>query len=164
VQERLALAATAEQVAGLAAFLQLPHMAADRFPTLDLPAVLVGQAATHVKAAIPLEPAPRIVRMNPAFAFPFRQRLARIDTKKLQAASRPRGDSFAPANQLLGNSRRQSVMYLPPNTPTLSIWAGVSCGLNSGSKRRPAGRAQHVAVALLHLVVDDDGTPAHRRN
>jgi len=38
---------------------------------------------------------------------------------------------------LFGNSRRQSVMYLPPKTPSRSICAGVSCGWNSGSKLRP---------------------------
>src|SRR4029450_12592486 len=82
-------------------------MAADRIPALDLPVVLVGQAATHVIAAIPLEPAARIVRMNPAFAFPFRQRLARLPPEKIAGpiaatrrqlrAGKPAPGKFAPA-------------------------------------------------------------------
>ena len=52
-------------------------------------------------------------------------------------------------------------MYLPANTPSRSISAGVSCGLNSGIEAAPGGGAQHVAVALLHLVIDGDGAFAH---
>src|SRR5512136_691295 len=64
-------------------FLDLPHVAADRLPALDLPAVLVGHAPAHVITAIPLEPAAWIVRVNPAFARPFRKRLAGVDTKEI---------------------------------------------------------------------------------
>ncbi len=59
--------------------------------------------------------------------------------KKFSAGSRRPSASLAPANQLLGNSPRVSVMYLPAKTPSFSISFGVSSGLNSGSKLRPAG-------------------------
>src|SRR5262245_31818550 len=42
-----------------------------------------ANAARQAIAAVSLEPAAWIVRMNPAFAFPFRQRLARLDAKKI---------------------------------------------------------------------------------
>ena len=66
VQQRLALAAAAEQVARLAVLLHLADVAADRLPALDLAAVLRRHAAAHVIAAVPLEPAARVVLVDPA--------------------------------------------------------------------------------------------------
>src|SRR5579862_5998306 len=86
MQQRLALPLAAQQIAGFAVFLDLPNVAADRLPTLDLPGIFVRHAATHVVAAVPLEPAARIVGVDPAFAFPFRQRLTGIDAKEIEFA------------------------------------------------------------------------------
>jgi len=57
-------------VTGLAVPLDLCDVSSDSLPSLDLARVLLRHAATHVIAAVPLEPAPRIVRVNPAFATP----------------------------------------------------------------------------------------------
>ena len=84
--------------------------------------------------------------------------------KKLSAGSRPRGDSLARANQLLGNSRAQSVMYLPPNTPSRSISRRRELRLEFGIEAAAGRRRQRIAVALLHLVVDGDGALAHGRS
>src|SRR5262245_27447263 len=145
-------------------FLHLPHMAADRLPALDLPAVLVWQAATHVIAAIPLKPAARIVRINPAFAFPFRQRLARIHAEKIAAriaasrrqlrAGKPATGKFAPAVGHVLAAEHAEPEHLSRRQLRLEF------RVKATSRRR----AQHVAIALLHLVVDDDDTLAHRRN
>ena len=83
MQERLALAPAAKQIPGFTIFLHLPYMALDCLPALDLSVILVPHAAAHVVAAIPLEPAAGVVRMDPALASPFRQRLARMDAKKI---------------------------------------------------------------------------------
>ena len=84
MQQRLTLARAAEYIAGLAIFLDLPDVTADRFPAADLTRILVRHAAAQVIAAIPLKPAARIVGMEPAFAPPFRQRLAGIDAEKIE--------------------------------------------------------------------------------
>src|SRR5262245_34892064 len=73
VQQRLALALATGEIAGLAMLLHLAHVAADRLPASDLALVLLRHAAAHVVAAVPLEPAARIVAMDPALALPFRQ-------------------------------------------------------------------------------------------
>ena len=83
MQQRLALALAAGEVARLAVPLHLRDMAFDLAPAPDLPRIFV--------------------------------------------------------NQLSGNSLRQSVMYLPPKTPSRNICAGVSSGAKSGAKLRPAG-------------------------
>src|SRR4029453_12760163 len=64
VQQRLALALAAGEFARLAVFLDLPNVAADRLPTLDLTAVFVRHAPAHVVAGVPLEPAARVVAVN----------------------------------------------------------------------------------------------------
>ena len=90
----------------LAVSFDLVDVAPNSLPPLDLPRVLVRHAATNVVAAVPLEPAARIVRMNPALAAPDRQRLAGIDAEIIHEQSRPDGESRARANQLAGNSSR----------------------------------------------------------
>src|SRR4051794_11283872 len=88
MQQRLALARTAEHIARFAVLLQLPDVAADRLPAPDLSGIVV-HAAAHVVAAVPLEPAARIVPVDPALALPFRQGLARIDTETIQRIVAP---------------------------------------------------------------------------
>lgn len=50
----------------------LSRMPTERLPPLDLPNVIVA-ATAKVEAAVPLEPAQRILRMDPATRLPFRQ-------------------------------------------------------------------------------------------
>jgi hypothetical protein len=86
VQERLALARPAHRIARLAMSSDLRHVALDSLPASDLAGVLVGQPPAHVVAAIPLEPAARIVRMHPALPSPLRQGLAGVHAETVQGA------------------------------------------------------------------------------
>src|SRR5262245_7885335 len=98
MQQRLALAGAAEEIARLAVALDLADVAADRLPAADLALVLRRQAAAHIVAAVPLEPAARIVGMNPAVVAPHRERLAGVDSKKIEGA-------IAPARRELGTRK-----------------------------------------------------------
>ena len=71
VQQRLALPATAIEIARLTVFFQLRDVAANGAPTPNLPQVILAAPPTII-TAIPLEPAARIVGMNPTFASPLR--------------------------------------------------------------------------------------------
>jgi hypothetical protein len=71
VQQRLALPATAIEIARFTVFFQLRHLPANGPPTRNLTQIIFI-AAPAIISAIPLEPAARIVRMNPTFAPPFR--------------------------------------------------------------------------------------------
>ena len=84
MKQCLTLPPATQQIAGFAILLDLLNVAANRLPAFDLPCVFLRQAAAHVIAAIPLEPAARIVAMDPAFAPPFRQRLTVIDPEKIE--------------------------------------------------------------------------------
>src|SRR5688572_27696888 len=66
VEQGLALAWAAPNVARLAMTPELRGMASHRLPPPDLAAVLVRQTAPPEVAAVPLEPAAWIVRMDPA--------------------------------------------------------------------------------------------------
>src|SRR3954462_6067089 len=91
MQQRLPLAFSAPDVAGLTVHLNLANMAPHGFPAFDLPCILAGEPAAHVVAAIPLEPAAWIVRMYPALLAPNRKRLAGVDAEVVQASVRPVG-------------------------------------------------------------------------
>ncbi len=81
MQQRLALLSAAIKITWTAIERDLGNVAAHGLPAFDLlrvfpaPTVGVGQAAAHVVAAIPLKPAARVVRMNPALRLPDQERL-----------------------------------------------------------------------------------------
>ena len=139
MQQGLPLFATAIEIALAAILLDLGDVPPHGLPAANLPGV-VGAAAAHVVAAVPLEPAARVFVIDPALLLPIPKRLRGVDLEEVQLRDRAaRGRVLAPANHALGNSPVQSVMYLPPKTPRASISAGVSSGVNSGSKFSPTG-------------------------
>jgi hypothetical protein len=72
VQERLPLSPAAEKVARFAVPPNLLHVPTHGFPPFDLAAVLFRHAPAQIIAAIPLEPAARVVGVNPTLGAPFR--------------------------------------------------------------------------------------------
>src|ERR1700674_2795037 len=94
MKQGLALASAARQVARLAVTQDLPYMTAHGFPALDLARILLGQPPAHVIPAIPLEPAARVVAVNPAFSAPKRQGLAGINTKVVEGTVAPARRQF----------------------------------------------------------------------
>ena|SRR4249920_2851004 len=84
MQERLALPPATPQIAGLARKLKLTDVTADCLPTFDLTTVFVGHSSPHVVAAVPLEPAARIVRMYPSLPAPFGERLTGFDAEVVE--------------------------------------------------------------------------------
>src|SRR5271166_5540954 len=94
------------------------------FPTADLSVVFFRRAAAHVVAAVPLKPAAWIVGVNPSVLAPGGQRLARVDAEVIERTVAAGSSELRAHNQLLGNSARASVMYVPPNTPSRSICLG----------------------------------------
>src|SRR4029450_7009197 len=78
VQQGLALFPPALQVAAGAVVAHGRGVARGRAPAADL-APVVRRAAPHVVTAIPLEPAARILWMDPSLAPPRGERLRRVD-------------------------------------------------------------------------------------
>jgi hypothetical protein len=90
VQHGLPLAGPTEDVAALARTLDLAHVAAHGAPAPDLPRIVV-HAAAEIVAAVPLEPAARIIRVDPALRPPYGQRLARVDAEEVERRVAPLG-------------------------------------------------------------------------
>src|SRR5688572_12873654 len=84
VKHGLPLPAPALEIPRLAVALNRSHVARDRPPSPDL-ARVVRVTATHVVAAVPLEPAARVVRTDPALAAPRGQRLRGVDAEVIEA-------------------------------------------------------------------------------
>src|SRR5262245_54087831 len=84
VQQCLALPLAAGELARLAIALDLPQVPADQLPAPDLARILVRQAAPQIVATVPLEPAARIVLVDPALAAPHGQGLAGIDPEEVE--------------------------------------------------------------------------------
>jgi len=86
MQQRLALTAPAQEIAGLAMAFDLGDVPANSFPAPDLAGVLGRHAAAHIVTAVPLEPTARIIGVNPSLSAPDRQWLTGIDLEKVQRA------------------------------------------------------------------------------
>jgi len=79
VEEGLALARAAGEVARAAIISYLRAVTAERFPSLYLPLVFFAETPAHIVAAIPLKPAARVVFfIDPSFLFPDGEWLARV--------------------------------------------------------------------------------------
>src|SRR4029453_10120219 len=83
VEHGLALSPAALAITTLAVFPDGRDMAGDRPPPPDLTPV-VGSPATHVVAAIPLEPPAWILQVNPAVPAPNGERLRGVDVKVVE--------------------------------------------------------------------------------
>jgi hypothetical protein len=66
MQQHLPLARAAHGIARLAMLSHLRDMPPHRLPAADLASILAGHPPAHEIAAIPLEPAARVVGMNSA--------------------------------------------------------------------------------------------------
>src|SRR5262245_29439079 len=86
VEQSLTLPPVAQKIARLAVALDLSDVPTHGLPALDLPGVLLGQSPPHVVAAVPLEPAARVLRMDPSIPAPNRQRLAGVYPEIVQGA------------------------------------------------------------------------------
>ena len=70
-------------IAGTAVLFELSDVPANGFPSLDL-SLIVGASPTHVVTAVPLEPAARVVVIDPSLGLPNGKRLGGVDAEKVQ--------------------------------------------------------------------------------
>src|SRR5258705_9601962 len=151
VQQRLALALATHQVAGLAVLLDLPHVAADRFPAFDLAAILVGHPATHVVAAIPLEPTARIVGMQPALLAPDRERLTGVDAEEIERAVAPLGRELGAGEPALRKFLARVGHVLAAEHAERQHLKRGQLRIELGIEMAARWRAPHIAIARLHF-------------
>ncbi len=161
MQQRLALARAAGEVAALAGPLDLSNVPADRLPALDLPGILVRHAAAHVVAAVPLEPAARIVGVDPALLAPDRERLARIDTEEVERAVASLRRELCACKPALREFLARVGHVLAAEHAQRQDLCRRQLGLELRIEIASGGGDADVAIALLHLVVHRDRPLAH---
>ncbi len=88
MQESLPLFGTARQISGDAVLGHLGQVTLHCFPSMDLTVIIIG-APAHKITAVPLEPSPWIIGMNPSLREPDRKRLRSIDVKIIQRGIMP---------------------------------------------------------------------------
>ena len=160
MEERLALAAPAGQIARPAMLLQLRHVTPDGAPSLDL-AQVVRVPPARVIPAIPLEPAARIVGMNPAFLSPDFEGLRRIHSEKIQrrpmtirrkpGAPEPARGKFLPAIGQVFSAENAEGQHLSRS----------ELGNKTGPKFTSDRLGSPIDIALLHFVVNQDALRFH---
>src|SRR5271165_5876151 len=162
MQQSLALAAPAIQIAGRAVFSNGGDVARDGAPTANL-AFVVSGAPPHVVPAVPLKPTARVVRMDPAFSPPLAQRLRCVDAEvvklgivSLRAEScshEPRRRKLVPAIRHIFAAEDAEMEHLLRR----ELRGKIQCEIAAGRLRTI------VDVAALHRVVDDDPDPFRGR-
>ena len=70
MQQGLSLAGAAKEIPRLTVLQDRGDMPPERLPALDLASILFRQSATHVVTAVPLEPTPRVILIDPAVLTP----------------------------------------------------------------------------------------------
>jgi hypothetical protein len=154
MQQSLALPRAAGEIARLTAASHLCRVTADRLPPLDLTRILIWHAAAHAVAAIPLEPAAGIIRMDPALPAPYRKRLTGVDTEIIEGAV------TAPGGQLRASkpARRELLLAIGHVLATEYSKRQHLFGSKIRTKLRievaSYGVREKVRIAPLHSVID----------
>src|SRR5687768_2801489 len=155
MEHGLALPAAALEIARLAVLPDRSDMAGDCPPAPNLAGV-IRRSASHVVAAVPLEPSARILRMDPAIPAPGGERLGGVDTEVVEArVTAPAGESGAgePAGGKLG----AAVSHVPASEyPKTQHLAGSQLREKTRSEVTADWLGPVIDVLPLHPVGDDD--------
>lgn len=160
MQKRLALAAPAGEIAAIAIFLNLTNVTAHHLPAFDL-SLIIRHTTAHVITAIPLKPAARIIRVNPALAPPFGQRLTRTNAEIVQrriALARRKFGAREPAFGKFFLTIRHIFAAKYAERQHL-LWRQIR--LKFRIEIPPHGSGEAIAIAFLHFVADGDGAGFH---
>ena len=118
-------------------------------------------APTHVVAAIPLKPTSRIFLVDPPFLTLNRERLRRQDPKSIQRGIMPLAAKFRTAQPLSWKLSSAIGHVLPTKDAKRKHLLGRELRPKSVPLALPDWHRQHVLVARLHEIGDDDSTRFH---
>ena len=160
MKERLALSRSTRKIAGTAIGGDLCEMSPHRFPSTNLPRV-IRMPPSAIVATIPLEPSPRIIRMNPSLRAPHRKRLTRIHPEKIE-----RGIALLGSELRLPKPRLRK--FSPP-VPEIDTAKDAKLKHFRGRQIRPKLRIevpplrlrQLIPIPPLHGIVYDNGLMVH---
>src|SRR4029077_17652081 len=130
-------------------------MPAKGAPTLDL-ALVIGTKPPEIVTAIPLEPAARVLRVNPPFPAPHRERLRGIDAEEIDLGSVTLGTEPALGKPVVTNARLTVChVFAAKNSEPEHLFRGQLRSKPRG-KILSSGFRQEILITALHPVVDLD--------
>ncbi len=162
MKECLALSRSTRKIAGTAIGGNLREMSPHRFPAANLSRIIRMPPPTIV-STIPLEPSPRVIRMDPPLRPPHRERLARVHPEEV-----------ALRVALLGSELRlpkPRFRKFPPPIPKVDTAKDAELKHFRGREIRPKLRIEvpplrlreFVPIPPLHGIVYDDSLMIHTR-
>jgi hypothetical protein len=162
MQQCLPLTLAAEKIARLAIHLKLAHVPSDRGPAFDLSCIFVREPASPIIAAVPLKPAARVLRMDPALLAPHREWLAGGNAEEINLGVRTFRREFC----LREPARRKLVpaighVFSAEDTEAQHFWRrefGAEVRVKIAANRCN----ESVPITPLHPVIHDDGSLLHR--
>ena len=138
----------------------LRHVTGNSSPAPNLPAIVSG-SATHVVAAVPLEPPSRILLVDPPLAPPCGQRLRRVDAEVVQRGIVARGTELR-AREPASPETRGSRSCICRRRRRAATSARCQIRTKAGREVLPDWLRPVVDVSPLHAIVDDDAD-VHRK-
>ena len=163
MKERLALSRSAREIAGTAIGGNLREMSPHRFPAANLSRIIRMPPPTIV-STIPLEPSPRVIRMDPPLRPPHRERLARVHPEEvaLRVAllgselrpPKPRFRKFPPPVAKVNTAKDAKLKHFPRCKVRFEFRI----------KMLPLRLREFIPIPPLHGIVYDDGLMIHTRS
>ena len=123
--------------------------------------LIIVAAPTHVVAAVPLKPTSRIFLIKPPFVTPNSERLRRQDPKTIQRGIMQFAAEFRTAKPLSRKLSSAVGHVLPTKDAKRKHLLGRELRPKSVPLALPDLHRQHVLVAGLHEIVDDDSARLH---
>lgn len=162
MQKRLALAGPTLQIPFPTILLDLRRVPGDRFPSLDLPLVLLRQPPAQVVPAIPLEPAARVVVfIYPALFLPDVERLAGVRMEKVQRVIVALGRKLGARKPAFGKFFLAIGQVLAAEDAEREHLFGREFRLEIRMEVPSRRCGEGVPVAFLYLVVDGNDLVPH---
>ena len=150
------LARTTSFGAGAAMLAQLSQVPTDRLPTLDLSRILFWQTTTEIITTILLEPAARIIFINPTFGSPDRERLAGVNAEIVELWIMFFRTELRLLVPIFGKFRRTIRHIFATEDAEREHLLGREIRLGFGIEVFTHRFDKLVTITLLHLVVDDN--------
>ncbi len=161
VQQHLALLFTAGKIARLTVLLQLGNVPSDGFPAPDL-TLIIGTAAPHVVAAVPLKPAPGVFVINPAFHTPVGQRLGSVDAEAVQSGIMVLMAKPGSREPVIGKLITAIRHVLAAENAQCKHFLRRQVGFEVRVEVLSDRFNEKIDIILLHQVIDDDSPSVHR--
>ncbi len=152
VQQRLALPAAAIEIARFTVLPQLRHVATNGAPTRNLTQIIFA-AAPAIITAVPLEPAARIIWVNPTFTSPLRERLRCIHAEEIQKYTWPIWRKLGPREPARRKFLPAIGHIFPAKHAELEHLSRRQVGRESPAESAPHRFRAKINVSLLDFVV-----------